>query len=43
MRFYNGKTLDLDDDPIDEFEIQEKSKINNVYTKKHSPYQIQIN
>jgi len=43
MKFYNGKTLDLDDDPIGEFEIQEKSKINNVYTKKHSPYQIQIN
>jgi hypothetical protein len=43
MRFYNGKILDLDDDPIGEFEIQEKSKIKHVYTKKHSPNQIQIN
>jgi len=34
MRFYNGKTLDLDDDPIGEYEIQVKSKINNVYRKK---------
>ncbi len=43
MRFYNGKTLDLDDDPIGEFEMQEKSKIKNVYTRKHLPSQIQIN
>lgn len=31
MRFYNGKTLELDDDPMDEFEKHEKLNINKVY------------
>ncbi len=30
MRFYNGKTLELDDDPMDEFEKHEKLNIDKV-------------
>ncbi|NMG82584.1 MAG: hypothetical protein GIS02_02375 [Methanosarcinales archaeon] len=33
MRYYNGKTLELGDDPIDEF--NNHGKINNVYVKEH--------
>jgi hypothetical protein len=36
MRFYNGKTLELNDDPMGEFENQEKLNINKVYTKRSS-------
>ncbi len=36
MRFYNGKTLELDDNPMGEFEKQEKLNINKVYTKRSS-------
>ena len=37
MRHHNGKTLELDDDPIGEFKKQGKLKINKVYVKKHLP------
>lgn len=36
MSFYNGKTLELDDNPMGEFEKQEKLNINKVYTKRSS-------
>jgi len=36
MKFYNGKTLELDDDPMGEFEKHEKLNINKVYTKRSS-------
>ncbi len=36
MRFYNGKTIELDDDPIGEFEKQEKLNIKKVYAKRSS-------
>ena len=36
MGFYNGKTLELDDDPMGEFEKQEKLNVNKVYTKRSS-------
>ncbi|MDP2845999.1 MAG: hypothetical protein Q8N79_08020 [Candidatus Methanoperedens sp.] len=38
MKYYNGKTLELDDDPVGEFEREQKLKIkiNKVYVKKSS-------
>jgi hypothetical protein len=34
MKFYNGKTLELDDDPIGEFERQRKLKISKINVEK---------